>query len=276
MTDFFSSPRPDLVRRLALITGASSGIGLAFARVFAGHGWDLIVTARRHDRLEKLCEEIRLRFGVEAHAVAADLSDPTAPATLLAAAEALGRTIDGLVNNAGYGVPDGFVGNSYETHKAFLQVLQLSPTELMHRVLPAMIEQKFGRIINVASLAGYLPGSPTSTLYGPVKSYLIRLSQGLHLEARDHGVHVSALCPGWTYSEFHEVSGELKFTRNTPEWAWMGPDEVAREGYSAAEANRAVCVPGAPNKVASALLKILPDDWSMELISSQLRRVKRE
>lgn len=265
-----------MVRRLALITGASSGIGLAFARVFAAKGWDLIVTARRQDRLEKLCEEIRLRFGVEATPFAQDLADPAAALNLMKCAEGLGRTIDGLVNNAGYGVPDGFVGNSYETHQTFLQVMQLSPTELMHRVLTPMVEQKFGRIINVASLAGYLPGSPTSTLYGPVKSYLIRLSQGLHLETRDHGVHVSALCPGWTYSEFHEVSGELRLTRNTPEWAWMGPDEVAREGYGAVEANRAVCVPGAPNKVASALLKVLPDDWAMEWVSGQLRRIKRD
>ncbi|MFT3997621.1 MAG: SDR family oxidoreductase [Asticcacaulis sp.] len=264
------------MRRLVLITGATSGIGLAFARVYAGHGWDVVVTGRRQDRLEKLCEEIRLRFGVEAHFVIADLSEPGAPKKLVDFVVSLGRKVDGLVNNAGYGLPEGFVGNAYASHETFLRVMLHAPTELAHLVLPDMIAQKFGRIVNVASLAAYLPASPGDTLYAPVKAYLTRFSQGLHLEARDHGVHVSALCPGYTYSEFHDVNGSRdRISQATPEWMWMGADEVAREGYQAAEANRAVCVPGAPNKFLSALLKILPDDWSLELISNQLRKMMR-
>ena len=259
---------------MVLITGASSGIGLAFARVFAQNGWDVLLSARRADRLIKLCEEIRLRYGVEAHYCEADLALPSAPETLQACANGLGRRVDGLVNNAGYGVPDGFIGNIYETHRAFLQVLQLSPIELTHRFLGGMIEQKFGRIINVASVAAYLPGSPTSTLYGPVKAFIKSFSQGLHLETRDQGVHVSALCPGLTYSEFHEVSGQLKLSQRAPQWAWMGADEVARLGYDAVTANRAVCVPGAPNKLASGVLKVLPDDWIMEFAADQLKRTK--
>jgi uncharacterized protein len=263
-----------LARRLALITGASSGIGLALARIYAQQGWDLILTARRHDRLLRLCDEITLRFGVEAHAYAADLSDPKAPEALQNFALSLGRNVDGLINNAGYGVPDGFLAHDYETHRAFLQVLQLAPTELAYRFLRPMIEQKFGRILNVASLAGFLPGSPTSTLYGPVKSYLIGFSQGLHLEVRDQGVHVTALCPGWTYSEFQEISGMQKMAQMTPDWAWMGPDEVARDGHMACEANRAVCVPGAANKFAAVALKLVPDEWAMEVIALQMRRLK--
>jgi len=264
------------MRRLVLITGATAGIGLAFARVYAGHGWDVVVTGRRQDRLEKLCEEIRLRFGVEAHFIAADLSDAETPKKLVDFVAALGRRVDGLVNNAGYGLPAGFAGNAFEAHETFLRVMLRAPTELAHLVLPGMIEQKFGRIVNVASLAAYLPASPGDTLYAPVKAYLTRFSQGLHLEARDHGVHVSALCPGYTYSEFHDVNGSReRISQSTPEWMWMGADEVAREGYQAAEANRAICVPGAPNKFLSALLKILPDDWSLELISNHLRKMVR-
>ncbi|OYW81224.1 MAG: dehydrogenase [Asticcacaulis sp. 32-58-5] len=263
-------------RRLVLITGASAGIGLAFARVYASHGWDVVVTGRRAERLEKLVEEIKLRFGVEAFAVPGDLSDPATPEKLIAAITALGRQVDGLVNNAGYSVPEGFVGNVWDSHRHFLQVLLHAPTELAHRVLPGMVERKFGRIINVASLAAYLPGSPGDTLYGPVKSYLLKFSQGLHLETRDHGVHVSALCPGWTYSEFHDVNGtRSKLSQSFPEWVWMGADEVAREGYLAAEANRAACVPGAPNKVAAAVLKVLPDDWTLEFASDRLRKINR-
>jgi short-subunit dehydrogenase len=262
-----------LSRRLVLITGASSGIGMALARVYAGHGWDVAVTARRADRLSALCDEIRLRFGVEAYALPGDLSEPETPQRLHEGVLALGRTVDGLVNNAGYGQPGGFLGAPFESHQAMMQVMMLAPMALCHRVLPAMIEQKFGRILNVASLAGYLPASPGDPLYSPLKAWLIRFSQSLHLEMRDHGVHVSALCPGFTWSEFHDVTGQRdKLTRALPEWLWMGADEVAREGYMAAEANRAACVPGAPNKTAAALLKVLPDDWIMELEARQRSR----
>ena len=265
-----------MARRLVLITGASAGIGLAFARTYAARGWDVAVTARRQDRLDKLVEEIRLRFGVEAYALPADLADPATPEALQKSILALGRSVDGLVNNAGYGQPGGFLGNSWETHRAFMQVMLMAPLELIHRFLPGMVEQRFGRIINVASLAGFLPASPGDTLYGPVKTGLTRFSQSLHLEVRDHGVYVNALCPGWTYSEFHDVVGtRSKLSKVIPEWWWMGADEVAREGFVAAEANRACCVPGAPNKTVAALLKVLPDDWVMELVSGQLRKVHR-
>ncbi len=190
--------------------------------------------------------------------------------------QALGRTVDGLVNNAGYGQPGGFIGNAWETHRAFMQVMMLAPVELIHRVLPGMIEQRFGRIINVASVAGFLPASPGDTMYGPIKTFLTRFSQSLHLEMRDKGIHVNALCPGWTYSEFHDVIGtRSKLSKAIPEWWWMGADEVAREGFEAVEANRPCCVPGAPNKTVSALLKTLPDDWVMELVSGQLRKIHR-
>jgi len=264
-----------LARRLVLITGASSGIGLAFARTYAAHGWDVAVTARRADRLEKLVEEIRLRFGVEAHALPADLADPATPEALQKSLLALGRTVDGLVNNAGYGLTGGFIGNALENHQKLMQVMMTAPVELIHRFAPGMVEQKFGRIINVASLAGFLPASPGDPLYGPIKTFLTRFSQSLHLEMRDHGVHVTALCPGFTYTEFHDAVGASKLSKAIPEWAWMGADEVAREGYVAAEANRAACVPGAPNKAAAALLKVLPDDWTMEFTSGQLRKLQR-
>ncbi len=265
-----------MARRLVLITGASAGIGTAFARTYASHGWDVALTARRQDRLDTLAEEIRLRFGVETHALPGDLSDPATPEALQQSVLALGRSVDGLVNNAGYGQPGGFLGTTLEQQRAFMQVMWLAPIELTHRFLPGMIERKFGRIINVASLAGYLPASPGDTLYGPVKTGLTRFSQSLHLEVRDHGVHVTSLCPGWTYSEFHDVVGtRSKLSRAIPEWWWMGADEVAREGFVAAEANRACCVPGAPNKTVAALLKVLPDDWVMELASGQLRKIHR-
>lgn len=257
-------------RRLALVTGASAGIGAAFAHIYASHGYDVALTARRGDRLEKLAEEIGLRHGVETLTIAADLAEASAPAAILDHLEAHGRVVDALVNNAGYGVPGAFPESAWETHAAFLQVLLTAPTELAYRVLPGMADRRFGRIVNVASLAGLIPGSPGATLYGAVKSYLVKFSQSLHLENQANGVHVTALCPGFTYSEFHDVNQTRdQISRAAPDWMWMGADEVAAAGYEAAEANRAVCVPGAPNKAISAVVKVIPDDWALALMASQ-------
>lgn len=257
-------------RRLALVTGASAGIGAAFAKIYAGHGYDLALTARRADRLERLADEIRLGYGVETMVVPADLADPEAPEAILHHLAAHGRSVDALVNNAGYGVPGGFLESSWQTHEAFLRVMLTAPTELAHRVLPAMVERRFGRIVNVASLAGLIPGSPGATLYGAVKSYLVKASQSLHLENLDKGVHVSALCPGFTYSEFHDVNDTREqISRSAPPWMWLGADEVAAAGYEAAEANRPICVPGAPNKAIAATVKLLPDEWALALMASQ-------
>jgi short-subunit dehydrogenase len=257
-------------RRLALVTGASAGIGAAFARIYASHGYDVALTARRTDRLERLADEIRLRYGVETLTVTADLVEAAAPAAILDHLTAHGRVVDALVNNAGYGLAGSYAETRWEDQQAFLKVMVEAPSELAHRVLPGMAERRFGRIVNVASLAGLVPGAAGHTLYGAVKAYLVRFSQSLHLETQALGVHVSALCPGFTYSEFHDVNGTRdQISRSTPAWLWLGADEVAAAGYEAVEANRPVCVPGAPNKAIAAIAKVIPDDWALALMSSQ-------
>jgi len=262
--------------RLALITGASAGIGAAFARLYASHGYDLAITARREGRLKQVAEDVRLRSAVEVLVLPADLADPKAPEALLSQIAAHGRSVDALVNNAGYGLPGPFTASRWEDHAAFLQVLLTAPTELAHKVLPAMLEQRFGRIVNVASLAGLMPGGPGATLYGAVKAYLVRFSQSLHLETYGSGVHVSALCPGLTHSEFHDAAGTREEVgAQAPDWLWMGSDEVAAAGYEAAEANRPLCVTGAPNKAIAALAKLIPDEWGMALISGQMGRMRK-
>lgn len=263
-------------RRLALVTGASAGIGAALARTLAARGYDLALTARRQERLEALAEEVRLRFGVEALVLPEDLADPAAAGRLLASVEAAGRDVDALVNNAGYGLPGVFAETGWQEQAEFLQVLLHAPTELAHRVLPGMTDRRFGRILNVASLAGLLPGAGGHTLYAATKAYLVRFSQSLHLETRTFGVHVSALCPGFTWSEFHDVNGTRDLTRrSTPDWLWMGADEVAEAGVEALEANRPVCVPGAPNKAIAALAKLLPEDWAFSLMDAQSGRFRK-
>lgn len=263
-------------RRLCLITGASAGIGAAFARTYAAKGWDVALSARRQDRLAALADEIRLRWGVEALVLPADLTDPAAPERLVAEIEAQGRTVAGLVNNAGYSSTIGFPEMAWAEHQAFLQVMLLAPTELAHRVLPGMLDARFGRIVNVASLAGLLPSTAGDTLYGAVKGYLIKFSNSLHLELRDRGVHVTALCPGYTYSEFHDVNGSRdKVSKAYPDWLWMGADEVAAAGWEAGEANRAMSVPGAPNKAVAAVMKLVPDEWTLQLTARHAARLGR-
>ena len=262
--------------RLALITGASAGIGAAFARLYARHGYDLVLTARRESRLRELSDEIRLSHGVEVVVLPADLADPKAPGAILDEIAAHGRGVDALVNNAGYGMPGAFTGSAWEEHAAFLQVMVAAPCELAHKVLPGMLERRFGRIVNVASLAGLAPGGPGATLYGAAKAFMVRFSQSLHQELQGGGVHVSALCPGFTYSEFHDANQtRAQINETIPAWLWMGADEVAAAGYEAAEANRPICVTGAPNKALAALGKLVPDEWAMALMSSQAGRFRK-
>jgi len=263
-------------RKLALVTGASAGIGAALAGVFARQGYDLALTARRADRLETMAAEIAQRFGVEALTIAADLEDPKAPQAILDHLANHGRHVDALINNAGYGLTGTYATTTWEDQARFIQVLLTAPSELAHKVLPGMIERRFGRIINVASLAGLVPGSEGHTLYGAVKGYLIKFSQSLHLETLSTGVHVSALCPGFTYSEFHDVTGTRDQVHQiTPDWLWMSADQVAVAGYEAAEANRPIRVPGVPNKMIAALAKLVPDDLAMALMASQSTKFRK-
>ena len=251
-------------RRLCLVTGASAGIGASIARIYASHGYDVALTARRTDKLEQVADDIRLRHGVETLILPADLADPAAPDALLAQIQGHGRTVDALVNNAGYGLGGSYATTTWEDQRASLQVMLIAVCDLTHKILPGMIERKFGRILNVASLDG------------ATKSFLVRFSQSLHLETLEQGVHVSALCPGFTYSEFHDVNQTREqISRSTPSWLWLGADEVAAAGYEAAEANRPICVPGAPNKAIAALAKLVPDDWLLALMAREGGRFRR-
>jgi len=265
-----------MVRRLALVTGASAGIGAAFARIYASHGYDVALTARRADRLEALAGEIRLRFGVEALTLSADLGEPGATDAILNDIAGHGRVVDALINNAGYGLPGAYADTDWLAQRDMLQVMLVAPCELIHKLLPGMIERKFGRIVNVASLAGLVPGSAGHTQYAATKSFLVKFSQSLHLENLTNGVHVSALCPGFTFSEFHDVNGtRQQASQSTPDWLWLGADEVAAAGYEAAEANRPICITGVPNKAIAAVAKLLPDDWALALMASQGARFRK-
>ena len=262
-------------RRKILITGASAGIGAALARVYAERGWDLILTARREAPLLALASELE-RHRATATVLTADLADADAPAQLVAALEARGLSVDGLVNNAGFSRTTGFLATDPDQHAAMIRVMLTAPIALTRLLLPGMVERGFGRVINVASLAGLMPATGGDTLYGPIKSFLIKASQGLHLETKGTGVHVTALCPGYTLTEFHDVNGSRDQVSSAyPAWMWMTAEAVARAGYDGVEANRPKVVPGWRNQLLSAIPKLLPDDMALDIIGDHSRRLKR-
>jgi len=264
------------VRRTILITGASAGIGAAIARVYAEAGWDLILTARREAPLQALAVEIEAAHGSGVSVLTADLAQPDAPRRLVEAMAARGLAVDGLVNNAGFSRTTGFLATEPEQHAAMIRVMLTAPVELSRLLLPGMVERGFGRVINVASLAGLMPATGGDTLYGPIKSFLIKASQGLHLELRGTGVHVTALCPGYTLTEFHDVNGSREQVSNAyPDWMWMTAEAVARAGYDGVAANRARVVPGWRNRLLAAIPKLLPEAVALNIIGGHAKRLKR-
>lgn len=262
---------PD-ARPVSLVTGASAGIGAAFARALAARGHSLVLTARRADRLEALADALRAAHGVAVDVLPADLADADAPAALAREIAARGLVVDWLVNNAGYGVPGAFDAADWPVHAAFLRVLVEAPAELAWRLLPAMRARGHGRIVNVASLAGHVPGSAGHTLYAPAKSFLIRFSQALALENADRGIHVCALCPGFTRSEFHDVTGTRRLMDRMPAFMWQTAEAVAAEGIEAVEAGEAMRVTGRVNRSIKRLFKLMPDRLALRLIARQSRR----
>lgn len=259
----------------ALVTGASAGIGAAFARALAARGVPLILTARRADRLDALARELGSAHGVDVVCLPDDLADPQAPERLVAAITQRGLAVDWLINNAGYGVTGYLSSQPWPVHAAFLQVLVTAPTELCHRLLPGMRERGHGRIVNVASLAGHVPGSAGQTLYAGAKAYLIKLSQALMLEYGADGVHTCALCPGFTYSEFHDVTGSRALMSKLPRWMWMDADTVVAQGLAAVKRGDAVYVNGRVNRAIKTLFKLLPDGVALRMIGRRSRQFRK-
>lgn len=253
-------------RRLALVTGASSGIGKALAREYAANGWDVALTARREDKLRALSEELEKQFGIETYVIAADLADPAGPGQIMDAMNAAERDVDALINNAGFGLPGTYTQTAWKQQSDFIQLMFTSCCELVHRVMPGMQERGFGRILNVASVAGLSPGSRGHTLYSAVKSALIKFSQSLHFEGKEFGIHATALCPGFTYSEFHDVNGTRSMVSQMPSFWWLSAEEVAEAGYNAVQRNEPICVPGLWYKFMTGLMQVLPTHMAMWLM----------
>jgi len=257
------------------VTGASSGIGLALAEVIAEHGYDLVLTARRVDRLEQVAADLTARHGTDVLVIGQDLAAPGASDRIVAVLSERSLAIDLLVNNAGFGVPGSYASTTWAAQQHFLQVLVVAVSELTHRLLPQMIERRWGRIINVASLAGLLPGVAGHTLYAASKAFVIKFSESLALETLRHGIHVTATCPGFTLSEFHDVTGTREQVSKMPGFMWLDAKSVARASYDAVMAGIPVYVPGRVNRTIASMGRVLPRSLVWALMKRNATRFRR-
>jgi len=262
-------------RRTALITGASAGIGKALAEVFAQHGFDLVLTARREDRLQALADDLSARYGVRTHCIVADLARQGEAEKICEHLAAAGLAIDALVNNAGYGVPGNYRATTWRQQEDFIQVMVTAVCELTHRLLPGMVERRYGRIVNIASVAGLTPAPAGHTLYGASKAFMIKFTQALAQETRKHGVHATAVCPGFTHSEFHDVTGTREQMRRMPSWMWLTAEQVAREAYDAVMRGDMIYVNGWVYKVVVVLARLLPERLALALIRGNASKYRR-
>lgn len=263
------TPTRDGVGRTVLVTGASAGIGMAFARILAQHGFNLVITARRAERLEILARELESQNGVTVRILPADLARADAARQLADALEQEHIAIDMLINNAGFGIAGRYRDIPWERHSEFIQVMVTAPCELARHLLPGMTQRGYGRIVNVASVAGLIPGAASNTLYGASKGFLISFTQALHSEQRGTGVYVSALCPGFTHTEFHDVSGTRERMNRMPKFLWLDATRVVEEGYKAVMRNQPICVPGLQYKAIVGFARILPMGVAHRLVSGQ-------
>ena len=247
-----------------LITGASAGIGLEFARQIAERGHNVTLAARRIDRLTELALELEDKHNVRAIAVACDVTDAVQRKELLESIEARGDHVDILINNAGIGTDGAFLDDPLETQIQQLEVNIVALTALTHAVLPGMVERKAGAVLNVASTAGFQP-MPRQAVYAATKAYVLSFSQGLSQEFKGTGVSFTALCPGPTRTEFFgEAQAALE--KDSPDWAWQSAEDCARDGIDALFKQKRVFIPKAVNKIGAYSAKVTPTRVTLEVL----------
>ncbi len=246
----------DEQRKTALITGASSGIGAELARQFAGDQWDVILVARREEKLRELGSELEGKHAIKSHVITCDLSKTDAPTELHARVQELGVTVDALVNNAGFGLLGRFAKLDLQRQLDMVQVNVMALTHLTALFLPEMISRKRGGVLNVGSTAGFQPG-PFMAVYFASKAYVLSFSEAIAEELIGTGVTVTCLAPGPTESEFGSKSG----MSSSPLFRFGGTmptESVARAGYRAFRRGKILVVPGIPNKFGTFMVRLVP------------------
>ena len=258
-------PEPS-VSSTALVTGASSGIGAAIAREFASRGHAIALVARREERLRSLATELTTEHGVSAEAIACDVSDPAERERLADELRANGRSVEVLVNNAGFGHQADFVRSPHERMTEMVRVNCEAVVDLTSLFISGMVERGRGSVINIASTAAFQP-LPGSAVYAASKAFVLSFSEAIRTELRGSGVSVTAVCPGPVKTEFMEVAGFGGVEERTPGAAWMTAEELARDAVDAAARDKRVVVPGVLNQAGALVGQHSPRSIALPLIS---------
>jgi hypothetical protein len=252
--------------RWALVTGASAGIGRALAEQLAAAGANLILTARRKERLAELAAQLASNHNIQADAFAADLADPGAPAAIFAFTQGKGIHVDVLINNAGFGGYGSFHTQARERQLDMVQVNCAAVVHLTHLYLPAMVERRQGDILIVASAAAF-QAVPFITTYAATKAFDLLFAEGLAEEVAQHNVRVCALCPGSTTTEFHDVAGQPARLQRSQETA----DKVARVGLQALAAGKSCVISGAKNILQTHTQRLVPRRFVTRMAANLFR-----
>jgi short-subunit dehydrogenase len=255
--------------RTALVTGASSGIGWSMSELLAAKGFDVVPVARREQRLKQLGEKLEERWGVQVHPIPCDLGDPEAATYIRDELVRRGLAVDFLVNNAGYVLHGPYLENSWADEMRFVRVLALSGAELSRYLLPHMVEQRWGRIINVTSVASMMPGTPGMVLYSAAKGFTHKFSEGLAADYEKFGVHCTVSVVGATDTELQRTPAIWEYVGKNPfiQLTTMRPETVARQAYDACMAGRRVVVNGWSNKIWTFVLVHAPRGIRYRLVN---------
>ena len=245
-------------KKTALITGASSGIGFEIAKCLAKKGFDLVITARNKKKLENAAEMLLNELEASVEVVVADLHDPFAPEVIYNYCQKKELKINLLVNNAGYAIPTPFDQTSMEEEEKFIRVLALAVIALTKLFIEDMLKAREGKIMMISSVAAYAPPSTIQTLYGPVKTFVNRFSEGININYNNIGITSTAVCPGYTVTNFHKASGVQEEMDRVPSFMKKTPHSVAKEAVNATLKGKKVCIPSKTFKLIVFLLKIVP------------------
>jgi short-subunit dehydrogenase len=246
----------------ALITGASAGLGAEFARQLAGKGKDLILIARREEPMQDLAQSLTEDFDIAVDIIQSDLSETGATSELFAEIERRGLKVDYLINNAGSVGPDLLTDRDWPAQQKYIELMMTSVAGMCHHFVPPMVERGFGRVLNVASVAGHV-SLAGDTSYGPTKAYLIALSKGLSATVKRRGVNVLALCPGFTHTDFHQSEDLTRMKKRSPAFIWYDADVVIREGLDALEKGKVVYISGRLYRYLTPLIGTRFGGWVM-------------
>ncbi len=242
----------------ALITGASSGIGLEIAKNLAARGYNLILTARRIDLLETLAKEITDENNIKVDIISKDLSKSGSPKEIFEFCKSNNYKVEILVNNAGYGIKTSFHETSIEAEEDFIRVLGTSVIMLTKLFLPEMLDNGGGKIMIVSSVASFAAPSAIQPLYGPIKTFMNRFSDAININYKHKGITSTSVCPGFTVTGFHAASGVQEEMDRVPKFMVFSAERIAREAVQATLAGKALCVPTKTYKLLVFMLKNIP------------------